>query len=371
MGLIGRDAQGRREVFGSRGFARALGNFFDPLNIAAAQAAMSGDHATAARLALAMQERRDQRRTARAEAYQRDQLGNILQKPEELGGEGFTEAQRALAMAHPESFFTNWNTRYRTDEITQGNSRPNIGGGGQVRGNWRAPQTIQNGDDLQFIDYQGAGAQGSAQMPGGSPILAPPGAVDAGPPSIVGQLGGAQSMARGIMGRRAPVAPSPAPIPSFGPPGAGLPSIRTVPMRTDAEQRAATLGLQPGTPAYETFLRDSYLDAQGPTAVQLTREGHRVQMRGQDVGERNSIRSNETTRRGQNIGSADRRRGQDIGSTDRRRGQDIGAETTRQSGAYGQGQRRNLVGQRYRTQDGRVIQYDTVSQTYVTVGAAR
>ncbi len=97
--------------------------------------------------------------------------------------------------------------------------------------------------------------------------------------------------------------------------------------------------------------------------IEVRREGHGVTMRGQDI-------SSDTTRRGQDISSETSRRGQDISSDTTRRGQDISAETTRQSGAYGQGQRRQFTGPRFRQPDGRVIQFDTVSGTYVTIGTA-
>lgn len=103
--------------------------------------------------------------------------------------------------------------------------------------------------------------------------------------------------------------------------------------------------------------------------------GHRVddiQVRREGIaaGERNNVRSTDTSR-DNNIRSTDTsRRGQEISAETARRGQEISAETARQSGAYGQGQRRNFTGQRYRQPDGRVIQFDTVSGTYVTVGVA-
>jgi hypothetical protein len=86
--------------------------------------------------------------------------------------------------------------------------------------------------------------------------------------------------------------------------------------RTDAEHEAERLGLQPGSPDWQRYIRDRLLDAQGPTAVEMNRERLGVTMRGQDISSRDR-------QRGQDISSSDRRRGQDISSGDRRRGQDL------------------------------------------------
>lgn len=80
----------------------------------------------------------------------------------------------------------------------------------------------------------------------------------------------------------------------------GAPNVFRMP--TQHEQIAAQMGLQPGTPEWNSFIERAELDAQSSEAMALTR-------RGQDITERNNIRSTGVSRENsiRSEGGADRR----------------------------------------------------------------
>lgn len=291
-------------LFGRNGPLARFGEGNPTIGLAAAQAALNGDLMGMARLRLAAQQDARERqhaalqlRQAQEAALRREQMGNVLGKSRALGGEGFSEGQRVLAMADDENFLSHWNTRYDTVNVNAGDSR--VGPGF----NYRAPESFRNGNDFVNVDYGDGSGGGRDMVPSGPSGGTPPGGL-------------------GMVGAAFPpqLPQSQLPQPQMPQPQAGpgnFPRVSSIPMRTEAEQQAATLQFQPGAAgvaARDRFLRDRYLGSQGPTGAELTREGHDVARYGHDVSRDNNIRST-TTSRENNIRSTTTSRDNNIRST--------------------------------------------------------
>lgn len=143
----------RRGLFGriGEGISRSARSGELPMILGAMSAGMAGDHATAARIRMALGERRDARRSAEAAAQQRQSYMNNLMKPVDQGGMGMSPGEAERVMADPESFAQQYNERFGSDTVAGGSSRVTGGAGGQ-RDVWTAPQTFEQGADIVRFD---------------------------------------------------------------------------------------------------------------------------------------------------------------------------------------------------------------------------
>lgn len=225
--------------------------------------------------ARALAERRAARREREAQFKDHDRIVRAMM------GQGMRAEAAELAALNPERFGAEFNTRFRSDVMAPGHTRytPGLGGGAAT---YAAPETFKNGADVMRMDWNQGGMPGAPMLGGGGP----------------------------------------APVQAAGPPG-----MRTVTMRSEAEQYADSLGLARGSADWKNAARDFILKSYGPSAERM--QGARLAQsninnrRSTSTSEANNIRST-TTSRDNNIRSTT------VSSDNSKRS----AETTRGSHSY-------------------------------------
>jgi hypothetical protein len=217
-GMHGLDEHGqeprKRRSTGEK-ILRGLGQF------ALAWSAGQGNYG--AQLALRDQAlRKQERRKSRAELAEHNRIvGAMIQQ-------GMTPEQAELAAIDADSFSTEYNTRFRSGDMTAGSTHVTRHLDG-TQETYRAPQTFQHGGSILNMDYQNQ-------------------------PPVSDTAGGLRNYGNGLFQ-----------------------------MPTQAEQHANALGQVPGSDSWVTSVQDAELGAQGPTAVRMQGNRLAAQRRGQDM----------------------------------------------------------------------------------------
>lgn len=205
-----------------RGIGRAARNGDLALVLAGMQANMAGNHGAAATINARLAQNRQSRAENRQEAQQRQTAieGLINGAKQSTTANQLDPMVIPTIMANPQAFSQEMATRFRSSDLSEGESRYNPGlGHGDRPSTWTAPKTYEQGSDIVRLDPNNE-------------------------------------------------------------------QVQRFPGMTAAEQEARAIGLQPGTPGFDRFIRDRTLGGQGPTAVEMNDADNATSRRNVDVRER-------------------------------------------------------------------------------------